>query len=130
MAAVVARDTPPRLETYTTFVTYAVDLAVILPAAVVAGILVRQRRALGYLVAASLLVIEVLLAPLIAAQTLSQLWAGETFTTAEVVGPMGGFVVLSLAALWFLVALLRAARAAGRASPTTASSTVTAGPLD
>lgn len=107
VAAVVQGEPPARLETYTTFVTYAVDLGVILPATVTAGVLIWCRRALGYLIAASLLVVEALLAPLIAAQTVSQLWAGEEFTTAEVVGPMGGFVALSLVALWMLVKLLQ-----------------------
>jgi hypothetical protein len=53
----------------------------------------------GYVVAASLLVLEVLIAQLIGLQTVSQIYAGETFTAAEVAGPMGGFVVLALLAL-------------------------------
>jgi len=53
-------------------------------------------------------VLEAMLAPLIVAQTVSQLAAGVTFTPAEVVGPMVGFVVIAGAALWFLIGLLRA----------------------
>jgi hypothetical protein len=48
-----------------------------------------------------------MLAPLIATQTVSQLLAGVSFTTAEIVGPVTGFIVLALVAIWILTALLR-----------------------
>jgi hypothetical protein len=53
-------------------------------------------------------VLEVLLAPLIAAQTAAQLLAGVRFTIPEIIGPMGGFVVLAGASAVVLVAVLRA----------------------
>jgi hypothetical protein len=109
IGAAVTGTPPPRLDTYATFVTYAIDLGVIMPAAVVAGTLLLRGQDAGYVVAASLLVLEVLLAPLIALQTASQIRAGETFTAAEVAGPMGGFVVLATLALWALWSVLRAA---------------------
>jgi len=37
----------------------------------------------------------------------SQLEAGVEFETGEIIGPMAGFVALSLAALWVLATLLR-----------------------
>src|SRR3954471_1587532 len=61
----------------------------------------------GHLLAVSLLVLEAMLAPLIAAQTVSQLAAGVTFTPAEVAGPMAGFLLIAGAASWFLVGQLR-----------------------
>jgi hypothetical protein len=100
---------PPRLDSYTTFVTYAIDLGVVMPATVVAGTQLLRGQTTGYVVAASLLVLEVLLAPLIAVQTVLQIDAGETFTAAEVAGPMGGFVVLATLALLALRSVLRAA---------------------
>ena len=48
------------------YVTYAIDLGVIFPTAASAGVLVLRGRAQGYVLAASLLVTEVLLAPIIA----------------------------------------------------------------
>jgi hypothetical protein len=48
-----------------------------------------------------------MLAPLIAAQTVSQLAAGVTLTPGEVIGPMGGFLAIAGASLWFLAVLLR-----------------------
>ena len=89
---------PERLDSYSTPVTQALDLAVITPAALLAGVRILRRDPLGYLIASSLLVVEVLLAPLIAAQTAGQLAAGVRFPPGQVAGPIAGFLGLALAA--------------------------------
>lgn len=94
------------LDSYATDVTYALDLGIITPTALLAGLLILRRAADGYLLALSLLVLEAMLAPLIAAQTISQLTAGIVFTPAEIAGPMGGFVAIAVAASWVLIRLL------------------------
>jgi hypothetical protein len=99
---------PDRLDSYTTPVTYTIDLGLIMPLVVLAGVLVLRRAPLGYLLACPLLALEASLAPLIAGQTVAQLMAGVVLTPAQIVGPLGGFVVLAVAAIWFIVALLRA----------------------
>ncbi len=48
-----------------------------------------------------------MLAPLLAAQTVSQLWAGVTFPAGQIVGPIAGFATVALIAIWVLVAILR-----------------------
>ena len=98
---------PLRLGTYTTSVTDAIDLGVITPAVLLSGWLILGGDARGYAIAMSLLVLEASLAPLIVAQTLFQLDAGVEFTTAEIVGPIAGFVTISVAALCALVTILR-----------------------
>jgi len=105
--ALVQNVPPPLLGSYTTKITDVLDLGIITPATFVAGILILRRNPLGYLMALSMLVLEIMLAPLIAAQTASQLRAGVSFTTGEIVGPIAGFMVLALVAVWMLVALLR-----------------------
>jgi hypothetical protein len=108
-AAQLAGSVPDRLDHYTTLVTVALDAAVITPAAVVAGLLVLRGSATGYRIAVPLLVVEALLAPLIAAQTASQLSAGVVLSPPEVVGPLAGFVALSSAAalvLWRVLSAL------------------------
>jgi hypothetical protein len=89
---------PGRLDHYTTLVTVALDTAVITPAALAAGILIWRRRVAGYRIAMPLLVLEALLLPMIAAQTISQLSAGIAFTPAEIIGPLAGFTALAGAA--------------------------------
>lgn len=105
--ALLRGEIPALVENNTTLVTHALDLAIIVPAAVIAGLLILGRKPLGYLVAMSLLVLEALLAPMIALQTIFQLAAGVEFTTVEIIGPIGGFIAIALAALWFIVAILR-----------------------
>ena len=105
--ALVRGMAPARLDMYSTPVTTALDLAVITPAAVLAGALILRFVALGYLLAISLLVLEVMLAPLLAAQTVSQLWAGVSFPAGQIVGPIAGFATVALIAIWVLVAILR-----------------------
>jgi hypothetical protein len=61
-----------------------------------------------------LLVLEVMLAPLIVAQTVSQVAAGISLQPAEVAGPVAGFVVIAVVAGWLLVSILRGIRASGR----------------
>jgi hypothetical protein len=69
--------------------------------------LILRRKPLGYVMAFSMLVLEIMLAPMIAAQTISQLRAGISFTPGEIIGPITGFAVLGVSALWVYVALLR-----------------------
>jgi hypothetical protein len=98
---------PDRMDHYTTMVTYALDLAIITPATLICALLVLRGAPLGYVIAAPLLTLVVLLAPQIIVSTLFQRAAGVPFTTAEMVGPVSGFVVLGAIAAWLLVDILR-----------------------
>lgn len=80
----------------------------ITPAAVAAGVLILRRRVSGYLLAVPLLVLEAMLTPMIAAQTISQLSAGILLTPGEIIGPLAGFLILAVAAIAVLVVTLRA----------------------
>lgn len=103
----LVRNRPPLLlDSYTTMVTYALDLAVITPATFLAAALVLRRRWLGYVIAVPLLGILALLLPQIIAQTLSQLRAGVELSPAQIVGPVAGFAILGGAAVVFLGAIL------------------------
>ncbi len=98
---------PAFVGSYSTKITDVLDLGIITPATFIAGTLIWRRDGLGYLVGFSLLVLEILLTPMIAAQTVSQLLAGLLFTPAQLIGPIIGFATLGLLALWVMVLLLR-----------------------
>jgi hypothetical protein len=98
---------PEHLGPYTTLFTNALDMAIIVPATFLAGVLILRGDSLGYLIAFPLLVLEAMLAPMITAQTVSQVRAGVSFTTGEIVGPIAGFAILALLAVWVIVILLR-----------------------
>ncbi|MCZ2812089.1 hypothetical protein O2W15_11650 [Modestobacter sp. VKM Ac-2979] len=108
VSALLRGTAPALLDVYTTPVTYSLDLAIVVPAAALAGVLVRRRDPFGYLVAAPLLVTIVMLLPTITLSTVLQAQAGITFTAAEVIGPIAGFTVLGGIGAWLLVRLLRA----------------------
>lgn len=99
---------PPRgLDTYTTLFTHAIDMAVIAPAAIAAGVMILKGQWIGYVTAFSLLTLEALLMPIITFGTIFQVQLGVTFTPPEVVGPIAGFSILALAAIWVMVAVFR-----------------------
>jgi hypothetical protein len=83
------------------------DLGLITPATFIAGVLIFRREALGYRMACSLLVLEIMLTPMIIAQSISQISVGITFTPGEIIGTIIGFATLGVFALWVLVAILR-----------------------
>ncbi|MEZ4622486.1 MAG: hypothetical protein R2867_44260 [Caldilineaceae bacterium] len=98
---------PAMLGVYTTKVTDVLDLGIITPATFIAGRLIWRHKPSGYLMAFSLLVLEMMLTPMIVAQTVSQWQAGIRFTPAEMIGPIVGFATLGLFALWVMSILWR-----------------------
>ena len=107
VSALLSGNSLDRMDSYTTMVTYALDLAIIIPATFLCGVLILRGNPLGYVVAAPLLTLLVLLAPQIILSTIFQRSAGVPFTTGEMIGPVAGFVVLGLIATWFLFDILR-----------------------
>jgi hypothetical protein len=95
------------LDSYTTMVTYALDLALITPSCFVAGALILQRKPKGYEMAFPLLGLILVLMLVIPAMTVFQLIAGVAFTPPQIAGPIGGFLVLGLFAAWVMIAILR-----------------------
>jgi hypothetical protein len=83
---------------YTSSVTEALDLGIVVPAAVVAGVLVLRRRPAGRVLALVMLVLNVCIGVLLMAQGVAQLVAGIPLTPAEIVAKMATFATLTLVA--------------------------------
>jgi hypothetical protein len=96
------------MDSYTTMVTYALDLAIITPATFLCAALVLRGNSLGYVIAVPLLTLLVLLAPQIIVSTIFQRSSGVPFTPAEMIGPVAGFVLLGSLAAWQLTTILKA----------------------
>lgn len=107
VAALIAGELPESLGLQTTLVTYAFDIAVIAPATLLTARLVRDGRPAGYLLAMPILILEALLAPMMVAQTIFQLRAGVDFAPGQIVGIIGGFMALALAAMWMIARVVR-----------------------
>ncbi len=110
IAAMIARDAPPRLDG-TTKVTEVLDLGIIVPLSLLSGALILKRNPTGYLLAVPLLGLIIMLVPVMIMATTSQVRAGVSFSVAEIIGPISGFMMLGMAALWVLAAILRSASA-------------------
>jgi len=108
VTALLSGTAPPTLGPSTTMVTDVLDLAVIVPAALVGGLLVLRRAPVGPLVAGPLLVLIAALLPSIVLGTVFQIGAGIRFGAAEVAGPIGGFLVLGVVGVVLLSRLVAA----------------------
>jgi hypothetical protein len=107
VGALISGETPKSLDTHTTLFTNALDIAVIVPTALVAGLMILRRRPFGYVIAFSLLVLEALLMPVIVIATVAQIRMGVSFTPGEIVGPIAGFSTFALVSIWVIAVLLR-----------------------
>ena len=108
---------PALLGHSTTMVTEALDLATIVPACFAAGVLLLRRDRRGLIFALPVLALLFFIGPSIVAMTVFQVADGIVFTIPQIVGPIGGFLVLGLINLWVLAIILRAAPAAASHQP-------------
>jgi hypothetical protein len=101
-ADLLAGRTPARLDTQMTSVTTTLDLGLIVPLCLIAAGLIWGGQVKGHIIAFPLLGCLLGLFPWIIVATIFQVRAGVVFTTAEIIGPIGGFASLGLGAAWFL----------------------------
>lgn len=106
LPALLAGKAPAELESYTTGVTWVVDMGVVAPALIVTGVLVRRRAPLGDLLAAVLLVFSAVLGIQLAAMGIIQFTAG-LFGIGQFIGMVVSFAILAAVALWLTIVVLR-----------------------
>lgn len=105
--ATLTGSVPPNLAHYTTDVTAVIDIGVIMPSAILAGVLLQQRKPLGYPLAATLLILLSLIGLIVASQSVMQAIDGIELSTAEFAIFVIPFVVLSLIADGLVFVFLR-----------------------
>lgn len=105
--AAVSGAAPAILGPYTTLYTHGFDSAVITPAAVLAGIYLLQRKALGYLLAAPILILCAQIGLVVIGQTIAQALAGILFPVGVYIGMVGSWVVMGAFAIGLTGAYFR-----------------------
>jgi hypothetical protein len=105
--AALAAGSVPDIASYTTEVTYVIDLGIIAPLSFAAVVWLLRRRPVGYLVASILLTNLAIIGMVVLTQTIFQLQAGITLPLGVFIGKAGSFAVLSLFAVWMLVRFYR-----------------------
>jgi hypothetical protein len=98
---------PVELGTYTTVITYAIDLGLITPILIVNGLLVRRRDPFGYVLAVAMLVLCVEIGLIVVSQTIFQRVEGVILNPVQIAIFVASFVVLMAFALWLLVLVFR-----------------------
>ena len=106
VAALIRDSVPAALGSYTTIVTYVLDLGVIVPAAFVAAVLLVQSKPLGYLLAATLLTMNLTLGAALLSQGIAILFAGVRMSLPQIAGMIGSFAVLGLVGARLMFVLL------------------------
>jgi hypothetical protein len=105
LPALLQGKAPGELASYTTLVTHAIDLGIIAPLSILAGILVWQRVPLGYLLSFTILVLSWTIGTSVVVSGFLQLLA-QVLTPAQVLGFVIPFVILSLVGIWLTSAFL------------------------
>jgi hypothetical protein len=124
----VTRRPAAAVEHYTTFVTGALDLGILLPAALIGAVLVLRRQVTGYVIAFCLTGFTALLGPALVAMTIAQLRAGVEMGAADLVTFVVSFLALSWFAAGVLLTALRRLQAAGGRGGCGGDPRMTAGP--
>lgn len=104
VTALIEKHVPAALGTHTTVVTYMLDVGIIAPAALLAGILLLRRRPLGYLLSAILTIMLALVGVMVIGQTIMQYNAGLQFSPGVLIGMVGTWIVMGGIAVWLTVA--------------------------
>ena len=97
---------PSLLGPYTTAITYFMDLGMITPLCVLAGAWLLRHDARGTLLGFMLLYLLALMGFIVIGQTVFQVRAGIVFSTGQLVGMIGSWVVMGSIAVGFVVNML------------------------
>lgn len=98
---------PEYLGRYTTAVTHALDMGMIAPAVILAGILILRKNAQGYRIAFPLLMLNVLIGPTVIAQTVVQILCGVEFSMGQLIGMIGSWIILAGFGIRTIISLYR-----------------------
>jgi dimeric dUTPase (all-alpha-NTP-PPase superfamily) len=104
--ALIEGKAPPEVWSYTTVITYAIDMGIVAPALIAAGVMLLESNSLGYLLTATLLVFTAMLGTnLLTAGTIQML--AVFIDIRQFIGFVASFTILTLYAIWFSLALFR-----------------------
>lgn len=108
VGSLAAGRVPELLGSYTTVYTYAVDLAIVVPAVYVSAYLLLRRAPAGYVLSAVVLVLLAGVGVSVIAATLAQYQVGIVFPIGQFIGLIVSWIVLGALAIAFAVRLLGA----------------------
>ena len=114
LASAVSGNVPERLGAYSTEVTWALDLGLVVPAVAATAVLLHRRATLGPLAATAMLSLNVALGLALLGQAVAQLLADVPMSPGEKVGGMASFALMTVVAGILLGRLVRRLRSRDR----------------
>jgi hypothetical protein len=105
--ALTTNGVPQALGSHIALVTYTLDVGIIAPACILAGILILRRVPLGYLLAGILTILLALIGAMVIGQTIMQLNLGLQFSPGQMIGKIASWIILGGIAIWMSIAFLR-----------------------
>lgn len=94
-------------EIYTTEPSFVFDTGIILPCSIGIGIGLLKRKKWAYNLASVIMMLFISIGPCVILGTVFQMNYGITYTTKELVGPVGIFILLAVAAMLFNIGLMK-----------------------
>jgi hypothetical protein len=98
---------PEALGVNISLITYTLDVGIIAPSALLAGFLLLRRAPLGYLLTGILTILLALVGAMVIGQTVMQWNLGLQFSTGQLIGKIGTWMIMGGIAVWLSVAFLR-----------------------
>jgi hypothetical protein len=98
---------PEALGVNISLITYTLDVGIIAPAALLAGVLLLRRAPLGYLLTGILSIMLALVGAMVIGQTVMQLNIGVKLSPGQLVGKVGTWIIMGGIAVWLSIAFLR-----------------------
>lgn len=105
--ALGTRGVPEALGVNISLVTYTIDVGIIAPACLLAGVQLLRRAPLGYLLTGLLTIMLALIGAMVIGQTAMQLKIGVEPSPGQMVGMVGTWVIMGGIAVWLSFAFLR-----------------------
>jgi hypothetical protein len=106
-SALSTNGVPEALGANISLITYTLDVGIIAPTCIVAGIQLLRRAPLGYLLTGVLTTMLTLIGAMVIGATIMQLRLGVEFTPGQMVGMIGSWIVMGGIAVWLSVVFLR-----------------------
>jgi len=105
--ALTTNGVPQALGSHIALVTYTLDVGIIAPACILAGILILRRAPLGYLLTGVMTMLLALVGAMVIGQTVMQLNLGVQLSTGQLIGQVGTWIILGGIAVWLSISFLR-----------------------
>ncbi len=107
VSALLANRPPTALASYTTIVTYTLDVGIIAVACLLAGIQLLRNIPYGFLLGSVLNIMLALVGVMVIGQTILQITSGIHLSPGELIGKVGSFIIMGGIAVWLTVRFFR-----------------------